>query len=463
MAGNRPRRVLIIGLDCAAPRFIFDPERLPLPNLHGLMQRGRWGTLRSCDPPITVPAWSCMTTGLDAGALGVYGFRNRRDHSYDPLTLASGLDIREKRLWDYAGDAGLDSVVLGVPQTYPPRPIRGSLVTGLLTPSTDVPFTHPPGLGAEIRAKVADYRIDVPEFRSASTESLLDRIHALMHNRFDIAEYLARTKPWSLFMLVEIGLDRLHHAFWQYCDPEHPAYVAGNSFEGAVPAYYRALDDRIGRLLAEVGDDTAVLVVSDHGARALRGGFAVNQWLIDRGYLVLKDYPRGPSRLTPEMVDWARTRAWGEGGYYARINVNVSGREPEGAVSIQEYDAFRESLAAELEDVAGPDGAPMGNRVLKPESVYATVGGIPPDLIAYFGGLSWRSVGQVGGGVFWRGNDTGPDGANHDFDGVYILDDRSGAPGRRVDGASLFDVAPTVLSFLGIDVPDAMRGRRLVD
>lgn len=454
---------MIVGLDCAAPRFVFDRANLPLPNLHALMERGWWGTLRSCDPPITVPAWSCMTSGLDAGTLGVYGFRNRRDHGYGSMTLASSLDIRAKRLWDYSGDAGLDSIVLGVPQTYPPRPIRGCIVAGLETPSTQSRFTWPPELAEELRECVGEYIIDVPEFRTQEPAGLLASIHELMHNRFDYAEYLARTKPWSFFMMVEIGLDRLHHAFWQFADPEHPGYSSGSPFSGAIRDYYRAVDDRIGRLLKAVGEDIAVLVVSDHGARALEGGFAINQWLIERGYLALKEPPDSPKALTPTMVDWERTRAWGEGGYHARVNVNVRGREPEGVVPSSEFDAFRNRLAVELEGIVGPTGAALGNQVLKPETVYDTVNGIPPDLIVYLGGLSWRSVGQVGGGLYWRGNDRGPDGANHDFDGVFFFDDRSSNRGGHVEHASLFDVAPTVLALLGLPIPRELRGRSLVN
>jgi len=451
-------RVLIIGLDCAAPRFVFDTAQLPLPNLHRLMQQGVWGDLRSCDPPITIPAWSCMTSGLDAGTLGVYGFRNRRDHSYDALTLASSLDIRTKRLWDYTGDAGLDAIVLGVPQTYPPRPLRGCLVTDLLTPSTSVAYTHPESLAAELRAAAGEYIIDVPDFRADAREGLADRIRALMHNRFDYAEHLIQAKPWDLFMMVEIGLDRIHHAFWQDADPAHPDYRPDSPFQSVVPDYYRALDARIGRLLALAGPDTTVFVVSDHGAQAMQGGFAINQWLIDHGYLVLKTPPRAPLPLTPDLVDWPRTRAWGEGGYYARICLNVAGREPQGTVPREAYEPQRDEIIAQLEAKAGPDGRSLGNRVLKPEAIYDTVNGVAPDLLAYFGGLAWRSVGKVGGDLFWRGNDAGPDGANHDFPGIFILR-AAGVRPRRVEGLSLFDVAPTVLSLLGLPVPPALRGK----
>ena len=88
------RRVAVIGLDCADPKLVFDRWLDELPNIRGLVERGTWGPLRSVDPPITVPAWSCMLTGRDPGELGIYGFRNRRTTRYDALGVA---DSRARR------------------------------------------------------------------------------------------------------------------------------------------------------------------------------------------------------------------------------------------------------------------------------------------------------------------------------------------------------------------------------
>src|SRR5262249_42187677 len=76
-------RVMVIGLDCAAPELVFDRWLDELPNLKSICRSGLYGQLRSCDPPITVPAWSVMMSSKSPGRLGVYGFRNRADHSYD--------------------------------------------------------------------------------------------------------------------------------------------------------------------------------------------------------------------------------------------------------------------------------------------------------------------------------------------------------------------------------------------
>ena len=91
-------KICVLGLDCAAPEVIFGDERLV--NLRRLMDVGVDGRLESVVPPITVPAWMCMCTSQDPGSLGVYGFRNRSDHSYDKLGFANSASIKALAIWD---------------------------------------------------------------------------------------------------------------------------------------------------------------------------------------------------------------------------------------------------------------------------------------------------------------------------------------------------------------------------
>ena len=107
---------MIIGLDCAEPSLVIERWRDQLPALASLMDRGIYGRLTSVIPPITVPAWSCMMSSRTPGDLGVYGFRNRQDHSYDSMRIADSTAIREPRLWDIATRHGKQSIVLGVPE-----------------------------------------------------------------------------------------------------------------------------------------------------------------------------------------------------------------------------------------------------------------------------------------------------------------------------------------------------------
>src|SRR5438128_12228252 len=104
-------------------------------------------------------------------------------------------------------------------------------------------------------------------------------------------------------MIVEIGVDRIHHAFWTDMDLAHRFYEAGNKFENEIHDYYKEVDREIGELLAYTDDATAVLVVSDHGAKRMDGGICVNEWLIANGYLALAEKPASPIPFSKAKVD----------------------------------------------------------------------------------------------------------------------------------------------------------------
>jgi predicted AlkP superfamily phosphohydrolase/phosphomutase len=397
----------------------------------------------------------------DPGTLGFYGFRNRKDHSYDGLTFATAEKVKEDRVWDILSRAGKHVVVLGVPQTFPPSRVNGEMIGCFLSPSTESRYTFPEELRDEIKQVVGEYMVDVPNFRTDQKDRILRDINEMTRRRFQLARHLRDSRPWDFFMMVEMGPDRLHHGFWRYYDPKHPDYVPGTDYERAFRDYYRYLDSEIGSLIETLDDETALMVVSDHGAQSMYGGIQVNEWLIREGYLTLKD-PGASGPVKPDMIDWARTRVWGDGGYYSRIFLNVRGREPEGIVEPEAVEALRDELIAKLEALGDENGDPIGTRVFRPEGLYHAVNGVPPDLICYFGNLTWRSIGSVGDGrVHVRENDTGPDDANHAKFGIYIFDG-PGMPQSPPHGARLFDIAPTVLAALGQPVPEDMQGRSLV-
>ncbi len=455
-------RVLVIGLDCAAPQLVFDQWLDELPAIRGLTERGQFGILRSCDPPITVPAWSVMTSSRSPGALGFYGFRNRKDRSYDAMAFANSRSVRVPRVWDILSARGRDVIALGVPQTYPVSPINGVMVSCFLTPDLNRQYTHPPEFAAEIEELVGEYMVDVRNFRTNDKETLLHDLEEMTVKRFKVAERLLETRPWDLFFMVEMATDRIHHGFWRFTDPTHRLYEPGNKYETAMLDYYKRLDEKIGRLLRFADDDTAVLVVSDHGAKKIDGGICVNEWLRREGYLVLKEEPTEPTPLKPDMIDWSRTVAWGEGGYYCRLFMNVAGREPEGLVPADDYERVRSELKAKLEALGDENGEPIGTIAHRPEDLYEERNGIPPDLMVYFGDLYWRSIGQVGtGAIHVFENDTGPDDANHAHNGLYVLAGGGATPGPGPQ-REIRDIAPTLLALLGEPVPPEMEGTSLV-
>jgi predicted AlkP superfamily phosphohydrolase/phosphomutase len=448
-------KALVIGLDCAAPDLLFNHMKGGLPNLERLMAGGVFGRLETCNPPITIPAWLVMFSGRSPGQQGLYGFRHRRPGTYDEMWIANSEKISVPTVWDLAGAAGKRCNVVAVPPSYPPYPVNGCLIGCFLTPDTDRTFTYPDSLGVELEERGLQYVPDV-EFRVSDKEKLLREIYDMTSKRFDIIEYLAKERPWDLFAFVEIGLDRLHHGYWKYFDPEHHLYEPGSPLSSAIPDYYRYLDERVGRILDIVDDDTTVLVVSDHGAKRMKGALCINQWLIEEGFLVLKEKPAGPCRMDDVEIVWGRTRAWAWGGYYSRVFLNVRGREPEGVVDPGEYEAFRDELARRIERIPGPGGEKLKNTVWTPESIYDEVRGDPPDLLVCLDDLYWRPAGTVGHtSMYLAENDTGPDDAVHDWKGIYILNG-PGVEARGSNDASIYQVAPTILGALGMTPPGYM-------
>ncbi len=474
---RKGKKAMVIGLDCATPQLVFDEFRDELPNLGRLMDSGRHGILQSTIPPITCPAWMSMLTSKSPGDLGFYGFRNRKDHSYEGMSFALSHMVNDDTVWDILGKHDKRCIVIGVPQTFPPKPLNGWLVTSFLTPDTDSDYTYPADFKREVERVVGEYKIDVDNFRSQERQRVLDEIYEMTEKRFRLSRHLLDNKPWDFFMLVEMGVDRVHHGFWHCMDPEHVNHDPDSPFKSAIKDYYRYVDEEVGTLLERADRDTLIAVVSDHGAKPMEGGIAVNEWLLDKGYLALREYPEEPTSITDLEIQWDRTKAWAFGGYYCRIFLNVAGREPEGVIPADEYEDFRERLADEIRNMTDEEGQLLGNKVYKPEEIYPQVNNIPPDLIVYFGDLGWRSIGSVGYDSIYRyQNDTGPDGANHQTDGIFILnqgrylfprrrllglweEEPEAREGRRLAPAPLIDVAPTLLRWYGIDIPRDMRGK----
>ena len=245
MATRPDNRVLVIGLDSAPPALVFDEFRDGLPNLSGLMRDGVWGPLRSCVPAITVPAWMTGYTSRDPGELGIYGFRNRADHSYTAMAMADSSRVTEPTVWDILARYGQQSVTVGIPPAFPPKPIHGCSVGCFLTPDAQRGrFTYPEALGAEIRALVGEYVVDVWNFRTDDKDYIVRRCYEMTEKRFKVIRQLMRTKPWDLVGFVEIGTDRMQHGFWKAHDPTHRKHDPGDRFRNAPRRSVSALGSR---------------------------------------------------------------------------------------------------------------------------------------------------------------------------------------------------------------------------
>ncbi len=452
-AVERPR-LIVIGLDSVSPDLLerFSAET---PRIQEVLKAASRGTLRSCDPPITVPAWAVMFSGADPGQLGLYGFRHRRPGSYDRMYTPTSTTARRPMIWEALSRAGRRVAVLGMPPGYPPPTVNGLYVSDFLTPPSAKDWVTPISLAGELSEAAGGPFFDIPfrvDDRAEVGRSLLE----MTRRRWRAARYLWDREPWDLFAVHDIGPDRLHHTFWKYFDPAHPRYEARPEFARVARDFYRTLDEEVGRFLDLVGGEVPLLIVSDHGSQAMEGCFCINEWLQDRGYLTLRTPPRRAGVALEEVeVDWSKTTVWGAGGYYARISINVAGREPNGVVTPAEVPTLVRRLAEELAEVRRPDGSTLGVRLFRPSEVYRSVEGDPPDLMAYFGDLRWRSAGTVGHGRwFLTENDTGPDDAVHSFDGVYAFAHPRASRPAQLGERSIQSVGPALYRYFGLPVPE---------
>lgn len=454
-------RALVLGLDCAPPALVFDRFAGVMPCLSRLRREGAFGRLRSTEPPITMPAWASMASGRDPGELGLYGFRNRGE-GY-ALTISTARDVKFKRVWDYVGEAGKKVAALYVPPSYPPPPVRGVSLGCFLTPDDAERFAFPPRFQRTLLERFGPHRPDVPGFRADDLPRIEAELFASTRHRFEVLRHVLAEEAPDLTFFVEMGPDRLHHAFFHHFDVDHPRFVPGNPFEDVGARYYAFLDAEIEATLALVPEDTHVLVVSDHGAKPMLGGVAVNELLVREGYLHLKEAPSGPAALVPAMIDWSRTRAWAEGGYYARVFLNVKGREPEGIVAADEVEPLVAELTRLFESLPSPEGAPMKTSARRPRDRYRKTRGHPPDLMVYFDDLNRRALGKVGlGAIHLPSDDRGPDACNHDWDGIFIAKGPGFDGVGELRGPHLLDVFPTLLEVMGVSCPGGLAGRSLL-
>ena len=193
------------------------------------------------------------------------------------------------------------------------------------------------------------------------------------------------------------------------------------------------------------------------------GAFCVNQWLEREGYLAFKTKPTAVTDLDKAQVDWTKTKAWGWGGYYARIFFNVKGREASGVIDRKDLENEMKKLTSKIMSIQDNAGRKMENVVLKPDELYGTALGDKPDLMVYFDKLNWRSAGTVGhNSLYLFENDTGPDDSVHSMNGIFLMyDPKKNLNSKILKNAKIEDMAPTLLKMFGVEADAGMDGRVL--
>ena len=480
---------MIIGLDGADWRLL-GPwiEQGDLPTLARLVGAGAAGKLRSTIRPESSVAWSSFSTGVNPGKHGVFGFVERVEGGYS-FKLANGSSVRARRFWDVLGERGLKVGLLNVPFTYPPSPVNGFVVAGMLTPGPETAFVYPRELQRRLLARFGNYLFDAGGL-TGDRSALIERVRTHTRQQRETSVWLLQEQQWDLFVMVFTGPDRLQHFLW-----------AGEDGRHALLDHYRDLDDAIAGILGLLPADTLVLLMSDHGFNGCARRFYVNHWLIGQGLLALNEsgsrwgglttlfsrlgsverlrrlkraiFPSRwdsvalRSRAFERAIDWSRTQVYF--GMDGGLRVNLRGREPEGIVPPEEYDALRQGLRQALLATRDPETKQpaLSEVFLREELYHGPFADRAPDLIlepqrdnavpahnfVLDSSLKMDGAGSFGSSLPYSGS--------HTLEGILVAWGVDVARGHQIQDARIVDLAPTVLAALGVAVPGYMDGRVL--
>ncbi|MFN2489106.1 MAG: alkaline phosphatase family protein [Actinomycetota bacterium] len=451
------RRVLLLGLDGLSSSFMAAPlVAASTPNLRALLEESSTGSLFSTMPAYTGPAWTTITTGVNPGRHGVFGFT---DGDGRPISDAR---VAWPRVWDHVGEAGGRSIVVNVPITYPPRAVDGLFVSGMPTPPVSA-FTHPVELQG--RLEPFEYVVDVAVQEGAREGAkTLDRLAHMTEARGRAAAWLARTEPWDLFAIVFVLPDRLGHPWWKWLVPGHRMYEsrAGERIRRQARASLVALDDAIGELLSSVPADTAIVTCSDHGFGPLRADLFFDVALASEGIINVspsRSVGRAVARvgrsrmsaLAPRALHrWAKSKASGGPGPMARRAWTTPPYESGVRLADASDRALQEEVVALLESMREPSGAPIMRAVRRREEIYeGPLTDLAPELLCE---MADESVGLHDGlhaAQPWVSRDKTAWGT-HAAEGIVALRGAGTLPSERSEAA---DIAPTILTLLGLKTP----------
>jgi predicted AlkP superfamily phosphohydrolase/phosphomutase len=479
------KRVLILGLDGADWGFI-DPllSEGRMPALAGLIGAGSHGPLASCVPPVSAPAWVTFLLGQGPGGHGVVDFLERDARLYTGTTghVVTSNDYPKETLFDLAGAAGLRVASVLVPMTYPPWPVNGMLVSGGFMPGGRL-STHPPELSDTLKVgslDIGNRLLEYPEQRQASTlQEQLERAE-------DIGRTVLRRERFDLAMVAVHTPDNAHHCFW------------GRGDDGLIRRFYAEVDRFVGSTL-EVDRWDLVVVMSDHGGgpRPTRQ-LSVNRWLADLGLLRLRGGYRSrmssvassvkhrnrrlvyrirrwaPQRLQRAVsaitqssvaIDWADTVAYGVHLFHPffGIEINLRGRQECGIVEAGHLQEARQRVAMIIRQSIREHGMPVRRVMTCQEAFGERADPRLPDIVLHLE-EDTEGTNELATMAVEDARPAGPHDSrsSHGPDGILVMSGSEVRPGS-FQRAHIEDVAPTILSYLGVPVPGTMTGRVLTE
>ncbi len=429
LRGEKSPRVAFLGID-GVPFSLLSNHEDAFPNLTAMAEAGSAGEIDSIVPPESSACWPALTTGVNPGETGVYGFQDREIGSYDTY-VPMGRDVQATRIWDRVTEAGRNATVLNVPVTFPPQRNVQRMVSGFLSPGVDK-AAYPDDLRKTLESQGYIIDVNAKLGHKDDKSEFMDHAHKTLDRRFEAFKHYFEADDWDLFFGVFMTTDRVNHFLFR-------DYERDGENKELFMDFYRQLDTYIGELRSMLPDDVTLIVASDHGFTSLDYEVHLNAWLEENGWLSYED---DDHEELGDISDDTRAYSLIPGRFY----INLEGREPRGSVPEDEYESVRAELKAELKSLTGPDGTPVCSRIVEKEAAFrGDHDEIAPDLVAIpNNGFDLKAGFKGHDEVFG----TGPRNGMHSFDDTTLLIDD---PEASIVDADLLDIAPTIMELMEID------------
>lgn len=334
-----------------------------------------------------------------------------------------------------------------------------------------MPISHPDYYSNYLAKKVGPYAtLGLAEDTTALNEDVIDDATFLKMS-YDIDKEredqlfssLDKIKKGVVCCVFD-GTDRIQHMFWRYTEDGHPAAEGRDrTHADAIEKLYEHNDALLGRVMGKLNDDDVLIVLSDHGFTSFRRGINLNSWLLENGYLKLKEGADGSAEWLRD-VDWSQTKAYSVG--MTGMFLNMKDREGEGIVAPgEEAEAVKAEIIEKLSGLVDDERGDVSiTEVFDTRKIYSGpyIGNAPDMIIGYNEGyrVSWDGATGVCSGPVFTDNTKAWSG-DHGIDPRQVPGVLFMSHGIDADDPAIIDLAPTVLRLFGITPPAHMDGKEL--
>ena len=457
-------KVVVIGLDGVGWNLLdYLMKEGLFPNLEKLREESLFGDLESSVPPVTFPAWKCLSTGKDPSSLGVYWWMNL-DYNNRKFHINTSRDFRCKEIWDYLSENGLRSIVINTPGTYPVKRINGIMISG--QPNPDITKSvYPSSLIEDLLKYGWENMPDEPW--AGGSRKVIEECIDIHRNQVNYALDLMENESWDFFQYTFFLTDPILHHFWD----EHKNISDRNRPKiKALRKFWMDVDKYIYDFYEKLDDETYLFIVSDHGMTEMKYKVRLNHFLRERGYLRLNrtsvvdrvgymlqrkklvelvertgflkltskflDYigisekinPASDISLREDLIDWEETRAICLSDCWGLIYTN----------NLDESN--KQNLIKELSTLQF-NGEHVLAKILDASEVYSNVEENTPSIIVV-PKTGYEIVSGLGNATFKHKREDVWS-STHARSGLYLING-SNIP-RKKENHQIYDIAPTIL------------------